>query len=166
MWQTTLVNRLRYYINDLNAETWTNAQLQNFIAIATINVDSVLAQWYSVTLGPYTVDTDVPSIDPDPTTNGAPQGFSNLIVLHAAVIIYNSELKRISKTSGWKIVDDRSTIDTTGAIVSAKAALADTLAAYEQALEDFKSGNQGAGIGIFSTYKSANSADGLNCECE
>ncbi len=158
-WETVLVERLRYYINDLDAADydWTDAQLQKFLAIATIDVINATSRWSS-TVGSYTVDTSATGaamISPDPLSSSV-AAFSNLIVLRAACIIAKSEFKRASKETGagWKITDDRSTIDGTKAIDASKQIAGDYCGSYEEALADFKSGNRYAGYAILTPFTS------------
>lgn len=155
-WDTVLTERLRYIINDFDATAYkyTDAQLKKFLVISASLVVTELPDWAD-TLGSYTIDTSAGTISPDPVET-SPSGFSNLIVLKAACIIGRAELKLIGATGGWKIVDDRSTIDGTNAVKSAKDT-ADTLCgAYNDTLDDFKKGNSMAGEAIFGPYASSN----------
>ena len=159
-WDIVLVERLRYVINDLDATayTWTDLQLQKFLAIAAINVLTDLEKWAAKLNGPYTVNTSVsgPSmITPDPVDNG-PMALGNLMVIKAACVIAMSEAKKIGNTAGWKIVDDRSSIDGTKAIDHAFTHKKSICEDYSMALKDYKSGNQFAGYAILSPYQSPN----------
>lgn len=157
-WSTSLVEMLRYVIYDIDPSnyTWSDAQLQKFICLATIQVDSLLSNYHSITLGPYLVDFTNSTITPDPTTNGSPQGFSNLIVIKAAEIISGSEFKKISASAGFIIKDDRSTIDTTNTLTSAKSQFEAFKTGFGGSLEEFKEGNKYAGSAILSPYASSN----------
>ena len=160
-WNTTLVERLRYIIYDLDSSNyaWTDVQLEKFLAISAINVINDLSKWSSVIGGTYVINTDVTGaamITPDPVTSGS-NIFGNLIVTKAACIIANSELRKIGKTGGWKIIDDKSTIDGTKAVDTAKNIAKDYCSAYEAAIKEFKLGNLPAGQAILSPYASPNS---------
>jgi len=157
-WDTTIVSLVRYYLNDLDssAYTWTDDQLKKLIAMSTSIVDTQLAQWTSITLGPYTVNYDTPSITSDPTTNGAPGAFVLLIALGAAKIASQSNYKRLSVTGGYKIQDDRSSIDNTAGLNASKLALDDMLSAYKEALSAFREGNMPAALAILTPYSSPN----------
>lgn len=152
-WTNTLVERLRYYINDINIDSyaWTDLQLQKFIAIATISVSEQLKQWpigYT-----YVVDTSVPSITPDPTTAaGVPPGFNNLIVIYAGWVVAHGEMKKKSATAGFKITDDKSTIDTTSVMGAFKDTADSYMKNYKDAVYDFQMGNKFAGAAILSPY--------------
>lgn len=154
-WDTVLVENLRYWINDLEstAYAWTDAQLKKFICIAAINVIQLDLQGFeSLISGPYSIDVSGPTISPDPTAD-ASQGFSNLIVMKAACIIAGGELKKIGSTAGYKITDDRSTIDGTKAVEVAKQVASNYCDAYLQALLGFKQGAaHGSGEAILSPF--------------
>jgi hypothetical protein len=155
-WNTILVERLRYVIYDLDATAyvWTDAQLEKFLAIAAINVFTELLDWTTEIGGEYTVyteETGVDMIDPDPVSNG-PQALGNMIVAKAACIIAKAELKKIGTTAGWKVVDDKSTIDGSNAIQAAKDNAEHMCSNYDDIVEDFKRGNRAAGHSILTPY--------------
>ncbi len=156
-WDTTLVTQLRYIINDHDSSnySWTNDQLKIFICIATMQVDTALGKWQSITLGPYTVDIASPTISPDPTLNSAPQGFTNLITFNAALIIATSELKKMGFKAGYKIVDDKSTIDTTGVADALRGVIESMKEIYKDALLEFQRGHAYDGSAILSPYASS-----------
>ena len=157
-WQETTITQLRLLIGDDNPSSYdfTDEQLSKFIAIGTIHVDTELAKWTTVTLGPYAVDVlNSVTITPDFTTNGAPKGFAYLVVLKAACLIANSEVRRLSKTSGWKIKDRGSEIDTTAVITTAKDTASNFCNNYEEARRLFEQGSYSASLAIFSSYRSA-----------
>lgn len=156
-WTTTLVENLRYVINDLDASSyaWTNIQLQKFLAVASISVFSDLARSQTTIYGPYTVDISVPSISPDPTTNGAPGGLLNLITFKAACIIARAEYKKLGATAGWKIVDDRSTIDGSRAMDGSESAAKSFCDEYMEMLQNFKLGIGWVGHCVISPYSSS-----------
>lgn len=155
-WDTVLVDRLRYIINDFDSSnyTYTAIQLQKFLVVAATLVITELPDWGD-TIGSYTIDTENITITPDPIDT-SPVGFSNLIVLKAACIIGRAELKKIGATGGWKIIDDRSTIDGTESVKSAKEWATNACEAYTNTLSDYKKGNSSAGEVIFGPYASAN----------
>lgn len=157
-WDTTLVENLRYWINDLDvtAYTWTDTELKKFLCIAAINVIQIdLLGFESLINGPYTIDVSATTISPDPTAD-ATNGFSNLIVMKAACIIARAELKELGSSAGYKIVDDRSTFDGTQALGVARDIAKDYCGAYGETLIAFKQGNVNAGQAILSPYSSAN----------
>jgi len=154
-WTTTLVNRFRYYIGDYTPTyTYTNNILETLLAIAAIDVLSTYNDWNIG--GPYTIDTDTPTITPDPTDSTVPQGIGNLIVLRAAILLNTSELRTLSGSAGYKIIDDRSTIDTTSVVDSLKIKSKLWTDQYEMAKEDFETGNMFAGAAVLQPYNSLN----------
>lgn len=153
-WETVLVERLRYYINDLDASpTWTDAQLIKFITIGAIQVNESLKTWIS----DYTINTASGTISPDPTTDGSTAGVASLFVLKAAEIIARAEIKTLLATAGFKVTDDRSTIDTTSAVNAAKTKAELFKDIYTQAELDFTRGNQTSGEAILAPYTSRDS---------
>lgn len=160
-WDEILVERLRYYILDIDATdyTWTDEQLEKFLAIAAINVFNSLENWTTTLNGPYTVYTNLSGsgmIIPDPVSNG-PLALGNMIVAKAACIIAQADLKKAGATGGWKIVDDRSTIDGTKSIEAAADTAKKYCEAYESIVNEFKRGNRYAGYAILTPYSSDNS---------
>lgn len=161
-WDDTLVERLRYYIYDLDstAYVWTELQLEKFLAIAAINVFTELEDWETSIGGPYTVYTNLSGsgmITPDPVSNG-PAALGNMIVAKAGCIIAGAELKKLGVSAGWKVVDDRSTIDGTQAIKAGADTVKRYCEEYTSIVDDFKRGNRAAGQSILSPYASANYA--------
>lgn len=161
-WDTELVDKLRLIINDLDSTnyTWTDTQLEKFILISLGFLDSELSQWVSITYGPYTIDYTNITTDPDPVTIGASQGFQNLIVYRAALIIAGSDLKKLGATAGWKIVDDKSTLDGTQALLYAKQSVDNMKNEFTEALKEFKIGNQTIAESIISPYSPVESLPG------
>lgn len=155
-WDTVLVDRLRYVINDFDSSSYlyNDTQLKKFLVIAATFVITEAPDWTSI-FGDYVIDTSAITISPDPVDT-SPLGFSNLVVLKAACIISRAELKKIGATGGWKITDDRSTIDGTGAVENAKQWSIDACDAYKKTLEEYQRGNSSAGEAIFGPYSSAN----------
>lgn len=160
-WNTILVERLRFYINDLDSSSykWTDVQLEKFLAISAIDVTTELQNWQSTINGPYTITTNSSGsnlITPDPVEN-APAGFSNLIVAKAGCRIQMSDVIRLTaQGAGWKIVDDRSTIDGTQALVASKETARNYCESYQKMLLEFRSGNRYVGNAILTPYVSPN----------
>jgi hypothetical protein len=100
-WTTVLANQLKYVLDDSNTEDYDNIRLSKFIAIAATQVFSDL------NLNNFVVDTEEPSISPDPTS----EKFAPLLVIKAAEIVLRQEYKRMSRSAGIKITDDRSSLD-------------------------------------------------------
>lgn len=153
-WDTELVDKLRMIINDLDSTnySWTDTQLKKFLLISIGFIDGELSQWTSITYGPYTIDYTNITVDPDPISSGSNQGFQNLIVYRAALIIASSDLKKLGLTAGWKIIDDKSTIDGTQALLYAKQSVDNMKRDFDEALKQFKIGNQTIAETIISPY--------------
>jgi hypothetical protein len=152
-WDTTLVMRLRLVLGDTASElvdrTFTDTQLSQFIAIAAIYVANEID--IGVTL---TINTDIPTISPDPVTGITNTGISNLFVLKAACLIARSELRRDSPTYGIKIRDHLTQYDATEAMRARIASVGSFCDEYENAKVEWKLGNKAAGRAIIDTYAS------------
>jgi hypothetical protein len=136
-WDIDLVKRLRFYINDIETPyVFTDANLQVFILIAISNVESSLMG--IETGGPYVIDIEAVTVSPDPVESAPHTAFLNLIVLAAACILTRADLKKQSIKYGIKIIDDKSTIDTSNVIGSLRDLSKDYCQAYQDGLEDFR----------------------------
>lgn len=147
-WDTTLVAKLRYIINDYDSTSYTysDATLEKFILVAASQV------LQDIQSGEFAVDFDDATIDPDPTSSSDYDWYSALVLLKAACMIARAELKKATLKGGYKVVDDRSTIDTTGAAGAAKESVNSFCGDYKEALDQFRRGNTGAGIAIVGPY--------------
>lgn len=153
-WDNTLVNRLRYYIGDIDSESqvWSNTQLAKFLAISAIDVLSEV----SLISTSFTIDSDVPTISPDPVTSGSvDSGIPALFVLRAAFIISLSEMRRDVAKYGVRIKDDRTSIDGSDAIKGRKDTLEFYRENYEKAVWEWEKGNRAACKAILGPYASA-----------
>lgn len=155
-WNISLVENLRYHIGDIDASSyvWSDGQLEKFLAIAAVYVLQDLSEWESSMGGPYSIDTTVPSITPDPTVAG-PSILGNLIVLKAGCLIANAELKKNSQTYGWKITDDKSTLDGTQVVANMQSVAKSYCEAYSDAIEQYKLTGRFTGEAIFGPYASS-----------
>lgn len=161
-WDTTLVTRLRYYIGDYTAPyTHADSVLKTMLSIAAIDILGTYNDWNID--GPYTIDTDTPSITPDPTRATVPAGIGNLIVLRAAIILNASEIRTSVSSAGYKITDDKSSIDTTSVVDALKIKQQLWKNEYEMAKADFEAGNMFAGGAVLQPYNSlSNPIGGFN----
>jgi hypothetical protein len=148
-WETTLSNRLRFYIGDTTATpTYTTAILAQYIAIAAVSVAS------EIVLGvDFTIDTDTPEITPDPTDSAYDIGIGNLFVLKAAVIITRSEIRKDVAKYGIKIKDDLTLYDATAALKGRLDAFKEYTSNYEDAQWAWELGNKPAVQGIFGPFQ-------------
>lgn len=145
-----LVVRLRYVINDLDDATrFDDIQLKNFLAIGAINVVEELSEYgiqsYDITFPGVLAE---PTITPDPT--GMVEG--NLIVLQAAKIITTAEARKMSATAGFKIVDDRSSIDSKDVGKNLIAIKQIVCEEYDAAADAFKYNRRYDGGAVFGAY--------------
>lgn len=151
-----LVLALRYYIQDYDPDnyTYTDAQLETFLSVAAIQVINDIPTFGDT----YTVVINPASISPDPTDDTS-DGFAMLVVYRAACVIARGESKKTAAAGGWKIVDDRSTIDGTQAVKGAIDLAKNYCQAYTDALTAYEKGaSQGQGSAILGPYASANSS--------
>lgn len=159
-WDQILVERVRYLINDIDSDdyTWLDADIEKFLAISATYVQTDLKQWLSTIGGPYSIHTELSGPDmitPDPVATS--EDFSSLIVAKASCMLITSETKKAGITGGWKIVDDKSTIDGTQSLLHQIKMRDSYCKDYTDAIEAFKMGNRMIGRAILSPYASPNS---------
>jgi hypothetical protein len=152
-WDTTLVNRLRFYIHDIDASTqsYTDSTLAKYLAISVIDVASDV---YLIDTT-FTVNTDDPSISPDPTSSSVPQGIANLFVLRAAMLIAMGEMRRDVAKYGIKVKDDMTSYDATGAMKGRAEVFKSYEENYQKTKWEWEKGNKAAGKAILGPYSSA-----------
>ena len=135
-----LITQVRYYINDIASSSWTDAQLKQFIALAAIHVINDTNKFggssYAVTL-----DSTDPTITPDPAIQ-TDLSFANLTALQTSCIIARSNIQTHAATAGFKIVDDRSQIDTRDVIKNLEGLAGSVCEAYEAGVQAYKEGNR------------------------
>lgn len=145
-WTTELTQHLRYYLDDSDTTTYSDARLSRFIAFAAYEVVAEVGN------NDFVIDITIPSIDPDPVPY---KSLSALFVLKGAVIVIRNEIKGLSKTAGWKITDDKSTIDGREALKALQELLKGYLDAYEKAKTAYLLGDGSIGMAILSPYTSS-----------
>lgn len=124
MWRDETTTMLRYIINDLNSETYTDSRLQTSVVIAAKYVND------EVFNGQYTVSVaGSGSITPDPSDN---EPFINLVVLKSACLISMGEAK-IAAGQGIAIKDGSSSLDLKGVAGSKKTMMDSYCKAYNDA---------------------------------
>lgn len=156
-WDTELVTYVRFIINDIDEEIWTNGQIQKFIGIAAVMVGSDLSQWGVPT---FSYDSSNNTLIPDPTDDEYSDIIGILISVRAACIIATSEMKKTAAQSGFVVVDDKSKIETKGLLESAKTAADQYCSDYTKALKAFEKSNSFSGAkharAILTPYASIN----------
>jgi len=151
-WDTTLVNRLRFYIHDIDpsSQSYTDSTLAKYLAIASIDVTSDV----NLITKTFTVDTDSPSISPDPTDASIDQGIANLFVTRAALLVVMGEMRRDVAKYGIKIRDDVTSYDATGAMKGRAEVYKNFEENYEKTKWEWEKGNKAAGKAILGPYAS------------
>lgn len=138
-WSVDLVKVLRYYINDIDVpQSFTDENLRIFILIGISQLQTSL-QGIDIG-GPYTIDFDAATISPDPCSQVTDDNtaFLNLIVLAAACILIRADLNKKSARFGFRITDDRSTIDAKDMLSIMKDQSKEFCKSYEAGLSEFK----------------------------
>lgn len=146
-WDTTLVEQLRYVIGDYDSSNYyySSANLKKFLLVAAYQTLEALASW-GIDAN-YQIDLDGSTISPDPTSDVAYRSFANLMVIKAACLIGSSQLRFMSMKTGYKVVDDKSTIDTTGVMESLKDNVKTFCDGYQQAIKEFKENSTKTNVG-------------------
>jgi hypothetical protein len=145
--------QLRVLINDVTATSWNDTQLSQFICVASAQLNTYLQG-----IGPtFVVDITNLVITPDPSDRTQVSDMAEqLILLLAASLINDSEIKTLYATAGYKIIDDKSTIDTTQLIrgLTERKKLYQTR--FDELLLQYKRGQQqNQGFGILSPFNNA-----------
>lgn len=130
-----LITLLRVYIQDTDSSTWNDTQLSQFLVLAAIEVSNELSVWG---VPDFVIDITALTITPDPADSE--DIISTLIVLKAACILTNSEIKKQTARAGYRIVDDKSTIDTTKVGENLVEVANNTCSMYDQAAAAFRRG--------------------------
>jgi hypothetical protein len=152
MFNPTLIQRLRFVINDITSPyTYTDYQLSVYIAIAAVAVASEIELGYT-----FTIDTDTPDITPDPVTGvGNTIAIANLFILKAACMLSQSELRKDAARYGVKIRDHLTAYDGTAGLQGKSETSKTFCDMYIDTRWDFEKGNSSAGyavVGPFTHY--------------
>lgn len=140
----TLVEILKYYLDATNSE-YTDIVLSKFLAVAANEVS------FETGITTYTVDVVNSTITPDPSLD---QSFSSLLVLKAAVVAIRAEIKKQSLVAGYRITDDKVTMDGRAALEALRDLLKLYLSNYDKAVQAYQLGDGHVGIAILSPYTS------------
>lgn len=144
-WQTTITQLVRLLINDLDADLYSSATIQSFIAGSAqlvkneINFDNT-----------YTISVTTPSISPDPTST-SDDNFINIVSLKTACLILAGEVKTAA-ASALKVVDGPSSIDASSSYKAKKEWYDKVLEEYNRAVAQHKTGNSVGGIAILGPF--------------
>ena len=155
-WYNELVLILRHLIDDLDSssETYDDDRLEEVLIVAaqlmTTQVDFDNS---------YTIDVDLHSISPDPTSAGnKDDDFINLTCIKAACIILTGEAKSLAAQS-YTIKDGPSSISVKGAYDATKNLLDQMKLYLALAIQHYKAGNSVAGKAILTPYTSSYVSD-------
>lgn len=144
--------QLRVIINDPASTAWNDTQLSQFISVAASQVNAYLQG-----IGPtFSVDFTNLTITPDLSDRTQVNDMAEqLVLLLAASIINDSEVKSLYSTAGYKIIDDKSTIDTTQLIrgLTERRKLYQTR--FDDLMKQYRWGQRGEGIGILTPFNNA-----------
>jgi len=134
MWQDDMTLMLRYLINDVSGEAYTDSRLQKTIVIAAkyVNVE-LFENKYDISL------LGSGNIVPDPSSDAA---FTNLTILKSACLISTGEAK-IAAGQGIAIKDGSSSLDLKGVASSKKNIMDSYCSAYNDAKLQFTLGSYG-----------------------
>jgi len=145
-WQNEMARIVRFLVNDLEGDSYTDARLEETILVAAqlmyANID------FDNT---YTIDVDTLALSPDPTDATKDDWFINIVCTKAACIILGSEAKTMAAQS-YAIKDGPSTIDTRGAYQATQQMYKDMGDKLDKMIVDYKAGNSIAGHAVSTPY--------------
>lgn len=142
-WSTTLITNLKYYLDPTDLTTYTDAQLVKFTLLGAAEMFTKLG------LTSYVVDYTAETITPDPESD---TGLSALIVVNTAIIIIRGEIRKHAFTAGFKVSDDRSTVDGAEALKALKDLLKMYMDMLGKAVTDYQRGINPVYTAILSPY--------------
>lgn len=137
-----LAEILLYYLDSTNSE-YSNESLSKFLAVAANEV------FFDTGITNYTVNITDASISPDPTTD---QSLSALLVLKAAVVAVRAEIKKQALVAGYRVTDDKATIDGKAALDALRDLLKEYQKNYDKAMQNYQLGDGQVGLAILSPY--------------
>jgi hypothetical protein len=146
-WQAEMRTVLRAMVDDIDSpQAYSDARLEQLLAVAA----QFVANEMSFPLD-YTADVTAPDISPDPTDrDGGSRNddFVNLVCLRAACLIDHGKVRR-AVGQGIMVKDGSSTIDLRDSAKGYLQLLAKGwCAVYQQAKDEYRAGQTGAGVGV------------------
>ena len=151
-----MVRILRYLVNDINGTTYEDCRLEETLLVAAQLKYAAIDFNNS-----YTIDVDLLSLSPDPTTtNPKDDWFINITCLYAASIILDSESKTLAAQS-FRIKDGPSSIETGDAYKATKELADEMSKKVDQAIMQMKAGDSVGAQAILTPYTQEGSADGF-----
>lgn len=145
-WQNEMVRIVRFLINDIDADTYSDSRLE----------ETILASAQLVYTGidfskDYTIDVDTLVLTPDPTASPKDDWFINLVCVKTACIIMGSEVKTLAGQS-FTIKDGPASIDVSNAYKASKELYDDLCDRYDIMVVQYKVGDSVGGNAIMTPY--------------
>ena len=146
-WQNEMTSIVRGLINDIEGDVYPDSRIERIIVLgAQLLINRV--DFPNV----YTIDTDLLSLSPDPTTTSPKDNdFINLVSLQAAVIILKGEAKTLA-AQAYRISDGPSSIDVTAAYTALQEQVKDMQELLDGAVIDYVAGNSTGGQAVLTPY--------------
>jgi hypothetical protein len=145
-WQNEITNIVRNLINDPDGDTYADSRVEQVILVAAQLLLNKVD--FSNT---YTIDVDLLSLSPDPTTvSPKDNDFINLVSIQAAVIFLKGEAKTLGAMS-YKVTDGPSSIDVSAAYKAVQEQAKEMQDLLDWAILEFGTGNSG-GQAILTPY--------------
>lgn len=149
-WQSVLIPMVRHLIGDLGATpTYADSRLEQAITISALIVAQEVDLGYD-----YTISIDVPSISPDPTVTATLDNSAIALFGLKAACLLNMNQYQGAVTTGIKVRDGDSEVDTTGSFKGYKDILElGPCGSYQKLLKDIQVKNSMmGGKAILSPY--------------
>ena len=150
-WENEIVRIVRFLVNDLESESYTDSRLEETILVAAQLLLATMDFDHS-----YAVEVDCASLTPDPTlTSPKDNFFTNVLALKTACIILGSEAKTLAAQS-YTIKDGPSSISITGAYQATKQLYTEMCNKLDKVIFDYRAGNSIAGQSVLGPYTQEN----------
>ena len=153
-WQNEMVRIVRFLVNDLDADSYSDDRLEETILVAAQLV------YASIDFpNTYTIDVDTLVLTPDPTSTTKDDWFINIVCVKAACIILGSETKTLAAQS-YLIKDGPSTIDAGGVYRASQQMYKDMCNNLASMIMNYKAGNSIGALAIMTPYTQENLSGG------
>lgn len=147
-----LITQFRIIINDIGVTpTWSDTQLSQYLCIAASQLNGYLTGIIS-----FTISFSGLTIVPDPHDSSlVDPTIEQLLLLKAAENLNDSEIKSAYASAGYKIVDDKSTIDTTTLVKSLSERRKMYSSRFDNLLRRYLLNNRTPGLGVATPFLDA-----------
>lgn len=150
-WQNEMTNLVRNLINDPEGDTYSDARVEQVILVGA----QLLLNRIDFP-NEYTIDVDLLSLTPDPTTTSPKDNdFINLVSMQAALIFLKGEAKTLAAQS-YRITDGPSSIDVSNAYKAVQEQAKELQEMLDWAIVDYTAGNSNGGQAILTPYTVVN----------